>query len=58
MRKLMLDLLACPIDKHYPLELFEINTKEDKDNDIIIIRAFHNLLFSRFIYFMCYYDRY
>ena len=33
----MLDLLACPIDKHYPLELFEINTKEDKDNDIIII---------------------
>ncbi len=37
MRKSMLDLLACPIDKHYPLELFEINTKEDKDNDIIII---------------------
>lgn len=34
----MLDLLACPIDKHYPLELFEINIKrEDNDNDDIII---------------------
>jgi uncharacterized protein len=38
MRKSMLDLLACPIDKHYPLELFEINIKrEDNDNDDIII---------------------
>jgi len=25
----MLDLLACPIDKHYPLELYEITTRED-----------------------------
>ena len=34
----MLDLLACPIDKHYPLELFEINIKrEDNNNDDIII---------------------
>lgn len=24
MKKSMLDILACPIDKHYPLELFEI----------------------------------
>ena len=37
----MLEILACPIDKHYPLELFEINVKEDDDNnnnneDIII----------------------
>ena len=29
----MLDILACPIDKHYPLELFEINIKKDKDNN-------------------------
>jgi uncharacterized protein len=29
MRETMLDLLACPIDKHYPLELYEINTRED-----------------------------
>ena len=33
----MLELLACPIDKHYPLELFEINIKEDKDNADAII---------------------
>ncbi|HYY66293.1 MAG TPA: Trm112 family protein [Nitrososphaeraceae archaeon] len=32
----MLDILACPIDKNYPLELFEINTRKDNDNDIII----------------------
>ena len=34
----MLDLLACPIDKHYPLELFEINIKQNNTNgrDIII----------------------
>jgi uncharacterized protein len=24
MKNSMLDILACPIDKHYPLELFEI----------------------------------
>ncbi len=33
----MLELLACPVDKHYPLELFEINIKEDKDNEDAII---------------------
>jgi uncharacterized protein YbaR (Trm112 family) len=26
----MLDILACPIDKYYPLELIEIDTTEDK----------------------------
>lgn len=26
----MLDILACPIDKYYPLELIEIDTMEDK----------------------------
>ena len=26
----MLDILACPIDKNYPLELIEIDTTEDK----------------------------
>jgi uncharacterized protein len=38
MKKSMLELLACPIEKHYPLELFEINVKEDNNNnkDIII----------------------
>jgi uncharacterized protein YbaR (Trm112 family) len=33
MRKSMLDLLACPIDKHYPLELFEISIKREDDDD-------------------------
>ena len=35
----MLDILACPIDKHYPLELFELNTRFEqgsgKDTAII-----------------------
>ena len=31
----MLDILACPIDKHYPLELYEINIKKDNDNNDI-----------------------
>lgn len=26
----MLDILACPIDKYYPLELIEIDSVEDK----------------------------
>jgi uncharacterized protein YbaR (Trm112 family) len=25
----MLDILACPIDKHYPLDLFELASKGD-----------------------------
>jgi uncharacterized protein YbaR (Trm112 family) len=29
MRRSMLDILACPLDKSYPLELFEIDTTED-----------------------------
>jgi uncharacterized protein len=31
-KKSMLDILACPMDKHYPLELFEINIKKDNEN--------------------------
>lgn len=29
MNKKMLDILACPIDKHFPLALFEVKTKEE-----------------------------
>ena len=29
MNKTMMDILACPIDKNHPLELFVINGKED-----------------------------
>jgi uncharacterized protein len=36
MKKSMLDILACPIDKHYPLELFEINSVGDKVNEGIL----------------------
>jgi uncharacterized protein YbaR (Trm112 family) len=31
MRKRLLDILACPIDKFYPLELYEINTRKESD---------------------------
>ncbi|CAD6526360.1 conserved hypothetical protein [metagenome] len=29
MNKSMIDILACPIDKNHPLELYEINEKDD-----------------------------
>lgn len=29
MKKSLLDILACPIDKHYPLELIEVESKGD-----------------------------
>lgn len=29
MNRTMMDILACPIDKNHPLELFEINEKKD-----------------------------
>ena len=33
MKKYMLDILACPIDKNYPLELIELTIKNlEKDN--------------------------
>ena len=33
MKKYMLDILACPIDKNYPLELIELEIKNlEKDN--------------------------
>ena len=28
MNKKMLEILACPIDKHFPLEIFESNSKD------------------------------
>lgn len=29
MKKTMMEILACPMDKNYPLELFEIKQKND-----------------------------
>jgi uncharacterized protein YbaR (Trm112 family) len=33
MRKRLLDILACPIDKFYPLELYEFNTRKENDSN-------------------------
>ncbi|NOJ27469.1 MAG: hypothetical protein DA330_05610 [Nitrososphaera sp.] len=32
----MLDILACPVDKHYPLELYEINTQDQEIQEGIL----------------------
>lgn len=29
MQRKLLDILACPIDKHYPLRLIELESKQD-----------------------------
>ncbi len=29
MKKKMMEILVCPIDKHFPLEIFESNSKKD-----------------------------
>ncbi|MEX0764610.1 MAG: Trm112 family protein [Nitrosopumilaceae archaeon] len=29
MNKKMMEMLACPIDKHFPLEIFEASSKEE-----------------------------
>ena len=29
MQRRLLDILACPIDKHYPLQLIELESKQD-----------------------------
>jgi len=29
MNKKMMEMLACPIDKHFPLEIFESNSREE-----------------------------
>ena len=44
MNKTMIDILACPIDKSHPLELFEINEK----NNIVSEGALFCLKCSRF----------
>jgi len=46
----MLDLLACPIDKHYPLELFEINIKREDNNDTDDITIIEGILFCNKCY--------
>ena len=52
----MLDILACPIDKHYPLELFELNTRfeEGSGKDTSIIEG---ILFVQMSSFLSYCGR-
>ena len=44
MNKTMMDILACPIDKHHPLELHEIKEK----NDVVVEGALFCSKCSRF----------
>ena len=37
MQRKLLDILACPIDKHYPLQLMEFNTKEEVILDGVLL---------------------
>ncbi len=39
MQRRLLDILACPIDKHYPLELLEFTSKEDLIVDGVLLCA-------------------
>lgn len=36
MQRKLLDILACPIDKHYPLDLIELNASGDKIIDGVL----------------------
>jgi uncharacterized protein YbaR (Trm112 family) len=36
MNKKMMEILACPIDRHFPLEIFEISTKDEVVSDGVI----------------------
>lgn len=44
MNKKMLEILACPIDKHFPLEIFESDSKEQ----VILEGAMYCTKCSRF----------
>ena len=44
MNKKMIDILACPIDKHHPLEIFESKSIDDK----IVEGALYCTVCSRF----------
>jgi uncharacterized protein YbaR (Trm112 family) len=36
MNRKLIEILACPIDKHFPLELVEINSKDEIVSDGVI----------------------
>ena len=37
MKRKLLDILACPIDKHYPLQLIEFNANEELIIDGVLL---------------------
>jgi len=37
MNKKMMEILACPIDKFYPLELYEIKTKDNVVSEGVLL---------------------
>lgn len=37
MRRNLLDILACPIDKHYPLRLIELKAEEERIIDGVLL---------------------
>jgi uncharacterized protein len=44
MNKKMLDILACPLDKHHPLEIFEVDSRDE----IVLEGALYCIECSRF----------
>ena len=38
MRRSMIDILACPIDKHYPLDLFVVTEGAEIDEGVAVLR--------------------
>jgi uncharacterized protein YbaR (Trm112 family) len=37
LKRKLLDILACPIDKHYPLELFDLKAEADLIVDGVLV---------------------
>ncbi|HKW03785.1 MAG TPA: Trm112 family protein [Nitrososphaerales archaeon] len=37
MKRKLLDILACPIDKHFPIELFELKSEGDLIVDGVLV---------------------
>ncbi len=35
MKKSMIDILACPMDKHHPLELFVVTASEEPPDNVL-----------------------
>ncbi|MDE1727048.1 MAG: Trm112 family protein [Thaumarchaeota archaeon] len=36
MNKKMMEILACPIDKHFPLDIFELSSKDETVSEGVI----------------------